>query len=196
MNTPSRIDRATYGATRASRSMTIGLGLVRKLLWLWPLLAAAMLAAAGIWIRSAVEEAAKGELAKSLQTILKADIKALEIWMTNHQQEAFSIADDPRLRKLVTDLSQAADAATPDDPSPLLQAEAQGELRSILKGQMTGRDYVGFVLLDNSGTILSSDHQELIGQAAPSEYAALLERTLAQCQDDLASLSQHGAVAR
>lgn len=178
MTTPSKIDRATFGATRASRSMTIGLGLLRKLLWLWPLLAAVMLAAAGIWIRSSVEKAAKGELAKSLQTILKADIKALEVWMTNHQRDAFSIADDPRLRKLIADLTEAASSATPDDPSPLLQSEAQSELRSILKGQMAGRDYVGFILLDTSGTILSSDHPELVGQPSPSAYAEPLERTL------------------
>ncbi len=178
MNTPSKIDRGTQGATRSARSMTIGFGFLRRQLWLWPVLAAAMLAAAGIWIRSSVEASAKAELAKSLQTILNADIKALEIWISNHEQEAFALADDPRVRKLTTDLVKAAAAATPDDPSPLRQSDAQGEIRSLVKAQTAGRDYVGFMLLDRFGTILSSDHQELVGQPAPPAYAEPLERTL------------------
>jgi len=179
MNTPSKLDRGTHRVSRISRSMTVGFGLLRKQLWLWPLLAAVMLAAAGIWIRNSVEEAAKGELAKSLQTILDADVAALKIWMSNHQMEALSVAGDPRIRKLTAELAKEAVAATPDDPAPLLQSEWQSEARQLVKSQLADRDYVGFVLLDKSGTILSSDHQQLIGQAAPPAYAELLTRTLA-----------------
>jgi hypothetical protein len=180
MNSLSRIDRGTHGQTRSSRSLTIGFGLLRKQLWLWPVLAAAMLAAAGIWIRASVEASAKAELAKSLRTILKADIKALEVWMADHQQEAYSLADDPAVRRLMAELASAAAAATPDDPSPLLASDAQGELRQFIRKRIEGRDYVGFVLLDSGGTVLSSDHQELIGQPAQPDYAALVARTLEQ----------------
>ncbi len=178
MNTPSRIERGTQGA-RASRSMTVGFDLLRKHLWLWPLLAAAMLAAAGVLIRNAVEQAAKGELAKNLETILKADVKALEVWMINHQMDAFSLAEDSRVRKVTAALVQVA-AMSPDDPTALLQSDLQSEVRQVVKAQLDGRDYFGYVLLDRSGTILSSDHPELIGKDAPLEYAQLLERTLAK----------------
>jgi eukaryotic-like serine/threonine-protein kinase len=177
MTTPSKIERGTLGATRVSRSITLGFGLLRKQLWLWPVLAAVMLAAAGVLIRSAVEQAAKGELAKSLDTILQADVKALQVWMNNHQMDALGLAEDSRLRKVTAELAQIA-AMSPDDPTPLLQSDLQNEVRQLVKAQLEGRDYVGYVLLDRSGTILSSDHSELIGKEAPSEYAQLLARTL------------------
>jgi hypothetical protein len=158
--------------------MTVGFGFLRKQLWLWPALTAVMLALAGVWIRWSVESSAKAELAKSLQTILKADIKALEVWMSNHEQQAFRLADDPRIRQLTADLLKDAASATPDDPSPLVQSEAQGELRSLLRGQLNGTEYVGFVVLDKAGTMLSSDLQELIGQPAGPAYAEVLARTL------------------
>ena len=178
MVTQSKIERGTQGASRISRSMTLGFGLLRRQLWLWPVLAAAMLAGAGLWIRTMVEDAAKGELAKNLQTILKADVKALEVWMKNHQTAAHSLADNATLRKLTATLASDAAGVTPDDPSPLLQSDAQAEVRGHLRSQIAGRDYVGFVLLDQGGTILSSDHQELIGKTAPSQYAELLAKTI------------------
>ena len=125
MVTQSKIERGTQGASRISRSMTLGFGLLRRQLWLWPVLAAAMLAGAGLWIRTMVEDAAKGELAKNLQTILKADVKALEVWMKNHQAAAHSLADDASLRKLTAALAKDAAGVSPDDPSPLLQSDAQ-----------------------------------------------------------------------
>src|SRR4029450_2207403 len=106
--------------------------------------------------------------------------KALEVWMSNHQQEAFGLADDPRIRRLATHLEKAAGEAPPDAPAPLTQAEAQGELRPLLRGLLANRDYVGFVLLDKFGTILSTYRQELIGQAAPPAYAELLASTVAR----------------
>ena len=180
MNTPSRINRATRGPTRGSRSITIGFGFLRKQLWLGPALTAAMLAIAGVWIRWTVEASAKRELAKSLVTILKADIKALEVWMANHEQQAFRLADDPRIRRLTADLLKDAASATPEDPSPLVQSEAQGELRPLLRGQLAATEYVGFILVDKAGTILSSDHPELIGQNAGPTHADVLATTLAK----------------
>jgi hypothetical protein len=176
--TPSKIERGTQGVSRVSRSMTIGFVLLRKQLWLWPVLAALMLAAAGLWIRLSVERAAKDELAKSLATILNADVKALQIWMSNHQREAQSLASDPRIRKLTADLTKEAAAVTPDDATSLLQSDVQSEVRQLLKALLAERDYVGYVLLDKGGTIISSNHQELIGKAAPPAYAELLARTL------------------
>ena len=100
MNTPSKIDRGTLVGGGRSRSLTLSFGLLRRHLWLWPLLAAVMLGAAFFWIRTSVETAAKRELAKSLTTILDADVAALNIWMKNHRREAVNLAGDPRVRKL------------------------------------------------------------------------------------------------
>jgi hypothetical protein len=152
---------------------------VRKQLWLWPLLAAAMLWAAFFWIRSSVEEAARAELAKSLTTIRNADVAALNIWMTNHKQEAGNLAGDTRVRKLAAELARDAAHVTADDVAPLLQAESQAELRPLLRTLAAERQYAGFALLEKGGTVLSSDRQELIGTHAPPKFMHLLEKTLA-----------------
>src|SRR5688572_13806851 len=123
VDTPSKIDRGTLGGTRISRSVTLSFGLLRKHLWLWPLLAALMLAVAGLWIRQSVERAAKDELAKSLQTVLNADVAALAIWMENHVSHVRSLADGGALRRLAGQLAQVGQTITPDDSDQLVQSD-------------------------------------------------------------------------
>ena len=175
---PSKIDRGTLGGTRISRSLTLSFGLLRRHLWLWPLLAALMLAVAGLWIRQSVERAAKDELAKSLQTVLKADVAALAIWMENHVSHVRTLADGGPLRRVAGQLAQVGLTITPDDRGQLVESDLHDELRQLLRAELAGRKYVGFVLLAKDGLILSSDHRELVGTATPDRYAALVQRAI------------------
>jgi hypothetical protein len=158
--------------------MLSGFGLLRRNLWLWPLLAALMVAAAGFWIRQSVERAAKAELAKNLQTILDADVAALRIWMTGHQDHARSFAGNPELRRLAGELHRLGLTVTADDATPLAQSDLQDELRTHLSPELSARKYVGYVLIDKDGLILSSTHRELVGVAAPPKYIELIKKTI------------------
>ena len=178
MDSLSRIDRATRGTSRMTHSVSLGFGFLRRQLWLWPVVAAAMVAVAGLWIRLSVEAAAKGELAKNLKTILDADVAALEIWMDNHKITAGSLAGLPQLRLLAPALAREAATSTPENPGPLLSSEAHAEIRRLLRDELSARQYAGFVLLDKDGTILSCDHAELIGKAAPEKYAEILRSAI------------------
>ena len=164
--------------TGLGRSVTLSFGLLRKNLWLWPLVAALMVAAAGFWIRLTVERAAKAELAKNLQTILDADVAALRIWMAGHQDHARSFAGDPQLRRLAGELHRLGQTVTADDASPLAQSDLQDEIRRHLTAELSARQYVGYVLVDKDGLILSSTHRELVGTAAPPKYIELIAKTL------------------
>src|SRR5262245_20192855 len=71
--------KVSFASTRMSRGLSLGFGMLRRNLWLWPLLAAAMLAAAGLWIRQAVESAAQMEMAEGLEATLNSNVEALKI---------------------------------------------------------------------------------------------------------------------
>lgn len=137
-----------------------------------------MVAVAGIWIRLSVEAAAKKEISKGLQTIIDADVAALKIWMENHQVQAQSLANQAVVQKLAIDLEQEAKAAG-DNPGALVQSPLHDELKSALQPDLTARRYVGYVLLDLNGLVLSSTHRELIGSTPPPPYDELIRKVLA-----------------
>ncbi len=54
---------------------------LRKQLWVWPVIAAALLGTIGSIVHGIVEDAVKSTMADNLKTILDADVMALRIWI-------------------------------------------------------------------------------------------------------------------
>ena len=179
MKTPSKIECRALAGANLGRSASIGFGFLRRHLWLWPLLAAVMVAVSGVWIRLSVEAAAKEQLAGGLQTILDADVAALKIWMENHQVQAQSLANQAAVQKLAIDLQQAAKAAG-ENPGDLIQSPLQDELKAALQPDLTARRYVGYTLLDTKGLVISSSHRELIGTMPPVPYDEMVRKVLVE----------------
>jgi uncharacterized membrane protein len=66
-----------------SRSISTTGIFLRKQLWLWPIIAAVVLGIVGWTIRGVIEDAVKQSMSDNLQTILDADVLALQIWLKN-----------------------------------------------------------------------------------------------------------------
>lgn len=100
--------------TSHSRSASIGSilsrtqGVLRRHLWIWPLLAAVILAFVGVWVRGRMEGAMKAQLAGTLRTILAANTEALRAWAATVKSQAELAAEDERVRELVDSLLQRA----------------------------------------------------------------------------------------
>src|SRR5215207_6153852 len=99
--------------------MSFGVGVLRRHIWIWPLLAAGMLAVAGLSIRSFVESAAQMEMEEGLKAILDSNVEALKIWLKTEEDQAFAVAQDATIRELAGQLQRLAQsdlAALADSP--------------------------------------------------------------------------------
>lgn len=135
---------------------------LRKQIWLWPIIAAIVLAAIGWPMRNALEGRMKTSLAANLQTLLDADVAALRYWMKSQETLARSIAVTPSLiapsERIV---AQADGAANPQ--LELLQSPDLVAIREALRPAITAYHFDGFVVVSPGGRIAASQHSELIG---------------------------------
>jgi tRNA A-37 threonylcarbamoyl transferase component Bud32 len=72
--------------------------------WIMPLVTALVVACVGWWADRQLHEVMEEELTGDLQTMLGADVTALEIWMANQKRIAAMLAEEPRLRNLAVEL--------------------------------------------------------------------------------------------
>jgi serine/threonine protein kinase len=168
VETLSKIAKGSLTGTRLTRGMSFGFGMLRRHLWVWPLLAAAMLAVAGLGIRSYVESAAQMEMSEGLTAILESNVEALHIWFGNEKAQAVAAASDVEIRRLSRELKKLADSEP--DRNALVQSPLQDDFRLAMRPLLTGKGHSGYVLLDKNRLILASDRPELIGQIRQTPY--------------------------
>src|SRR5688572_11163463 len=106
VDTPSKIAKRSAAGIRLSRGVTLGFGFLRRQLWIWPLLAAVMLAVGGLVIRSSVESAAQMEMAEGLQAILNSNVEALKIWLETEEAHVTAAANEVEIRRLARELKR------------------------------------------------------------------------------------------
>jgi hypothetical protein len=146
-------------------------------LWILPLVGIVALLAAGLWVRSRIDESVRRQTISELTTVLRADVEALKLWMRLQEDNATIVAADHEIAESVRKLVDFAQEHG-TQPAQLLQAPEQAELSEQLKPWVEGKAYTGFVVFDAEGVILASDQDVLLGQPAlgPEEagYAAKL----------------------
>jgi hypothetical protein len=82
------------------------LGRWKQLLWVLPLVIAGLVAALGLWGNARLRETIGSELRTQLTTTLNANVTALGIWSTNQTRLATSLAEEPELRTLASQILQ------------------------------------------------------------------------------------------
>lgn len=144
-------------------------GILRRNVWVWPLLAAVILAFVGIWVRGRMEGAMKTQLAGNLQTILTANAEALRAWQETVKSQAEAAAEDERLNEVVGSLVQRAKQQG-DSPAALLSAPELTAIRAQLKPMMARYGFTAFVVYDTNNVILAAVRDQLIGLRSPPGY--------------------------
>ncbi len=150
---PFRIWKTTSSSGTSSVSSTFHY--VQRHIWTWPLLLALVLGMAGYFVLWTVESAIRGQLHSQLQTILDADVKALDIWLTNEKQVLSVTANSRALIDLVEQLKRSQ--------TPQENALVQEDILSLLHPLISGLGYRDFELLDGERIILSSSEPRLVG---------------------------------
>ncbi len=141
-------------------------GFLRTQLWVWPLVAAVVLAFLGLWLRVKMEGATKQQIADTLQTILNANTEALRSWSIAMKSDAEDAADDDRVRELVVGLIQQAKSSS-QVQAALLTAPQLSALRTHLKPVLERRGFTGFVVLDTNFLVVASMRDQLVGMQSP-----------------------------
>ena len=179
----------TWGGTRTGRSITRTAVLLRRQIWVFPLLAIVLLASMGYFVRSAIERTMKDNLKSQLETLLGVETSMLQTWFRVQEANAQAQANDAQIRRHVEDILKAADPdgqPLPDESGPVAvpavgaafrASPLHATLRKELAPALSTHDYFGYIVADKSGTILSSDVVELIGLAkGPADVEQLVAR--------------------
>jgi eukaryotic-like serine/threonine-protein kinase len=167
----------TFGNTSVGRTVSRTGMFLKKRIWLFPIIAVAVLALIGWGMRRAIETTMKENLRSQLQTLLNVETAMLETWLRIQATNADTLANAVQSRDLTEKLLAEVDPTNPM-PKPLKSSDLHRELAKSLAPGMSSHDYHGFVLVDKTLRILSSSNEELIGQTAMPELETFLTPTL------------------
>ncbi len=149
------LNRSISGISSAATMM-------RKHIWIWPIVACILLAVLGWGINRAIESTMKEQLAGELTTILNADVAALRLWLRTQEAGVQAIVQSPAVFTAIDAVLKSAQAApqgSSGNPSP----EAL-RLEAALAPWLEANDYEGYDIIHTDRTILASSHPELIGK--------------------------------
>lgn len=127
----SRVARGvhlTFSESRTGRTITRAGLLLRRQLWIWPIIAVVLMATIGLGVRSAIESTMKANLASELQTLLSVEKAMLETWFQVQASNVESAANDGAIRTEIYRLLAAQEPAGPKSlPAEPASTEAPPE---------------------------------------------------------------------
>lgn len=178
----------TFGATSVGRSLSQTGLLLRKQLWIWPIIAVVLLASIGFGIRVAIERTMEANLRSQLETLLNVERSMLETWLKVQESNAESLANNRQIRELTAQIVQAhqppaevsnslENATPPSVATESSLAKLRLQLAQDLTPGMMSHDFVRFILADEGHRILAASSPELLGQVIP-EYDHFLSRAM------------------
>ncbi len=151
---------------------------LRKQIWIWPLIAVVGLGLLGWWVRGIVEGTLKRQLAQQLETLLATDVTALEAWLKAQENQVTDTAANAQVKALVTQLVELS-ASSGSQAETLLQAPQAVELRNVLKSWLKADSFDGFIVLDREGLVLAAGRAELVGKPDAPLLDEVLPKVLA-----------------
>jgi len=173
----------TFGQTSLGRSLGRTRLLLKRQLWVWPIIAVVLLAIVGYVINRLIHNTVEESLRSELQTLLTVERSMLEKWFKVQESSALSIANDPEVRALVNQLVAAQSLVEESGPAATPVArESVDELRKKLEKElapsMSAHDFIGFNVVDKQKTIIAATTKNMVGKAVPHDEG-FLSRALA-----------------
>lgn len=182
----SAAGRAATGAASTGRSVSRTGLLLKKQLWIWPIIAVLLLAGVGFGIHIAIEGTMKASLQSQLATLLKVQRSMLETWLQIEESNAKSLANDSQVHDLAAQIiaatrpsaGSAGDKAFETELSALPGVSSlQAQLTQELTAGMSAHNFIRYILADKELRIVAASNPEFIGRTIP-EYGSFLGRAL------------------
>ncbi len=170
----------TFGQTSLGRTMTRTRLLLKKQLWIWPIVAVVLLSAVGYAVSSSIQRTMENTLRSQLQTLLDVERSMLEKWLKVQESSAATLANSRPIRETIVQLlaaqaSQDGDALAKETAETV--AELHARLAKELEPGMASHHFVGFVVADKQTRIIASTTRDLVGQTV-EQYEGFVSRTL------------------
>src|SRR5580704_249514 len=126
-------------------------GFIRRHIWVGPLGTILVLAITAFWVREKIDEGIERQLTGELQSILNAEVTALELWLRSQASSARLIAQDATVRQSVLAILDVARK----NPSAanLLQAAEAAQVHQAVAGLLQSQGYVAYVVIDRENRI-------------------------------------------
>jgi eukaryotic-like serine/threonine-protein kinase len=173
----------TFGKTSLGRSMSRASVLLKKQLWIWPIVAVVLLGIIGYAVSSLIHKTMEDNLRAELETLLTVERAMLEKWFKVQESSATTLANNQEIRKTVAQLL-AVDENAPLKPEAGATAPSERDVREMqirlekeLEPAMSAHDFVGFVLADKQLKVIAADTPDMLGKVVP-QYESFLTRTL------------------
>jgi len=177
----------TFGQTSLGRSMSRTGSVLKKQLWIWPIVAVVLLAIVGYAVSSSIHQTMEDNLRSELETLLTVERSMLERWFKVQESSATTLANNQEIRKTVAQLLAASAGSTlkaataASEPSTAATNrdvnELQLRIEKELEPAMSAHNFVGFVVADKQLHVIAGDTANMIGQVVP-QYESFLTRTL------------------
>lgn len=170
----------TFGQTSIGRTVSRTGLILKKQLWIWPIIAFLLLATIGYFIKSSIQRTMEDNLASQLTTLRDIERAMLEKWFAVQEANATSIAAEPEVRQLIAELllarSPVVEETTPQS-KPKSLAAVRARLNDELQTEMQTNHFVGYVVLDREQRIIAALTDGLIDQSIP-EHEKFLQRVV------------------
>ncbi len=173
----------TFGETSAGRTMARTGLLLKKQLWIWPVVAVVLLAVIGYVVHGAIHRTMEDTLRSQLQTLLTVERSMLEKWLKVQESSAVTMANSRSVRQTIGQLvaamreSAAEGKSRPGAAVSKTQAELDVQLAKELEPGMSSHDFIGYVVVDKQQRIVAATARDLVGQIVP-QYESFLTRAL------------------
>jgi serine/threonine protein kinase len=168
----------TFARTSMGRSLSQTGWLLTKQLWIWPIVAVALLGALSFGVQSSIQTTMEATLRSQLETLLAVEKSMVGKWFKQQESNAAFIANDKSVRQTVADvLAENSRSATepPGEAAPNSRSGAgpKTRLATELAPGMSAHDFAGYVVIDKEKAIVASNSPELIGRTFPAFYTFL-----------------------
>ncbi|MCE9604922.1 MAG: serine/threonine protein kinase [Planctomycetia bacterium] len=172
----------TFGQTSIGRTISRTGLLLKKQLWIWPIIAVVLLAIVGYVVNRSIRETMERNLQSQLSTLLNVERAMLEKWFKVQESSALTLANDQEIRRMVAQLLTATNRSQlKHDPAVAGNAPDAAELHARLgkelEPSMSAHDFIGYVVADKQLRVVAASAPESIGQIIP-QYENFLTRTL------------------
>lgn len=173
----------TFAHTSASRVFLRTGAILKRQIWIWPILAVAVLSAVGYGVSNAVRSTMTESFRSQLQTLLHVETAMLETWMRVQAAAAETQANSRSVRETVEKLIAAAESPA-TNPMEASQSQLSIQLAKQLGPGMVSGDFAGFFVADRQMKILAATNTEFVGRTIPEH-----ERFLARALDGTTTVS-------
>ncbi len=173
----------TFAHTTFGRTVSRTGLLLKRQLWIWPIVAVLLLAIVGYVISNSIQQTMEDNLRSELGTLLNVERSMVQKWFAVQESSALTLANSQDIRKTVAQLLAATgESASKADPTTIPAggrevSELQAQLAKELGPGMSAHDFVGFLLADKQQRTIAATTPELLGQVVP-QHEDFMTRTL------------------